>query len=126
MPSPFPGMDPYLENPALWPDVHHELISVVREILNTQLRPRYYVRVEERVYISDENDPGREVMIPDLRIADRPLAGSGSVSAATTLQTDESVEVTTLLDEEIHEARLEIIDHAARQVITVIEVLSPT
>jgi hypothetical protein len=27
MPSPFPGMDPYLEAPELWPDVHHRLIS---------------------------------------------------------------------------------------------------
>ncbi len=29
MPSPFPGMDPYLEPPHLWPDVHHALISAV-------------------------------------------------------------------------------------------------
>ena len=30
MPSPFPGMDPYLETPLLWGDVHHELISQIR------------------------------------------------------------------------------------------------
>ena len=38
MPSPFPGMDPYLENPSLWPDVHHMLISSYREMLAAQLR----------------------------------------------------------------------------------------
>ncbi|MGZ3485541.1 MAG: DUF4058 family protein, partial [Isosphaeraceae bacterium] len=43
MPSPFPGMDPYLEEPGLWPDVHHELISETRALLNTILRPKYYV-----------------------------------------------------------------------------------
>jgi hypothetical protein len=85
MPSPFPGTDLYLEEPGLWPDVHHELISVSREMLNRQLRPKYHVRVEERVYISDEND-----------------------------------------QDEIHEARLEVIDRAQRLVVTVIEVLSPT
>ena len=53
MQSPFPGMDPYLEDPSLWPDVHHELLSVARELLHRQLRPQYHVRVEERVYISD-------------------------------------------------------------------------
>ena len=38
MASPFPGMDPYLERPTLWPDVHHELISEIRVTLNRQLR----------------------------------------------------------------------------------------
>lgn len=72
MPSPFPGMDPYLENPGLWPDVHHELISVARELLSGQLRPKYLVRVEERVYVSDEDDPGRRVIAPDVRVVERP------------------------------------------------------
>jgi hypothetical protein len=66
MQSPFPGMDPYLESPSLWPDVHHGLLSVAREFLNRRLRPQYHVRVEERVYISDENDPGRKAIVPDL------------------------------------------------------------
>ena len=72
MPSPFPGMDPYLEEPGLWPDVHHRLITVTSDTLAVALRPKYYVRIEERVYLSDEGDPGRRVIIPDVRIADRP------------------------------------------------------
>ena len=31
MESPFPGMDPYLEEPSFWPDVHHELIATIRD-----------------------------------------------------------------------------------------------
>ncbi len=129
MPSPFPGMDPYLEQPGLWPDVHHELISVSREMLNQQLRPRYHVRVEERVYISDESDPGRSVIVPDLRIrgterSDTPhsphAAGDARVAIA------EPVAVTTLIDDEIHEARLEVVDRSDRSVVAVIEFLSPT
>jgi len=53
MPSPFPGMDPYLESPTLWPDVHHGLISHIQKSLNPALRPRDVARVELRVYISD-------------------------------------------------------------------------
>ncbi|MCA9034525.1 MAG: DUF4058 family protein [Planctomycetaceae bacterium] len=71
MQSPFPGMDPYLEAPSLWPDVHHELLSVARELLNRRLRPQYHVRVEERVYVFDENDPGRNAVIPDLEAQKR-------------------------------------------------------
>jgi len=126
MPSPFPGMDPYLENPGLWPDVHHEIISVARESLNGQLRPKYFVRIEERVYISDEGDPGRAVIVPDLLIAER-LEGTGvpfEPGGVATLEIADPVEV--LLQEEIREARLEVIDRAQRSVVTVIELLSPT
>jgi hypothetical protein len=122
MPSPFPGMDPYLENVRLWADVHLELISGIRALLNPQLLPKYYVRVEERIYVADESDPARTVVIPDLRVA----KGYGErIKAPSGLQVAEAIEV-TLLDAEIHEPRLEIIDAERRQVITVIEILSPT
>jgi hypothetical protein len=54
MPSPFPGMDSYLETPELWPDVHHAVIGHIQKALNPGLRPRYVARVELRVYISDD------------------------------------------------------------------------
>lgn len=127
MPSPFPGMDPYLEEPGLWPDVHHELISVAREFLNRQLRPKYHVRVEERVYISDENDPGRQVIVPDLRVAEARETSMFDGSPQTRQAgVAEPVVLTTLIDDEMHEARLEVIDGSQHQVITVIEILSPT
>jgi Protein of unknown function (DUF4058) len=128
MPSPFPGMDPFLEDPGLWPDVHHEIISEARAQLGDRLRPKYYVTIEERVYISDAYDPGRAVIIPDVRVAarpgweDHPFEPSGS----TGVEVAEPIVVTTLIDEEIHEARLEIVDRDRRHVVTVIEVLSPT
>lgn len=45
MPSPFPGMDPYLEG-ALWPDVHHRLATEISRRLTPRLRPRYVARIE--------------------------------------------------------------------------------
>jgi hypothetical protein len=128
MPSPFPGMDPYLEDPGLWPDVHLNLISEIQATLTRQLRPKYSVRVEERVYISDENDPGRKVIIPDVRIVDRPEWQGGRLPTLEGggLAVAEPIEVTSLIDDEIHEARLEVIDREQRQVVTVIEIISPT
>jgi hypothetical protein len=49
MPSPFPGMDPYLENPEIWSEVHHWLLTGIAEFLVGQLRPKYRVAVEKRM-----------------------------------------------------------------------------
>lgn len=64
MPSPFPGMDPYLEKPSLGRDVHHGFISASQALLNAQLRPNYFVRIGERTYIDDES-----VVISGRRVA---------------------------------------------------------
>src|SRR5215470_11561832 len=53
MPTPFPGMDPYVEHPGLWPDIHNGLIAELRNALAPQLRPRYYVALEERTYLAE-------------------------------------------------------------------------
>ena len=110
MPSPFPGMDPYLENPVTWPDLHAGLITGIRRVLNPILRPKYVAHIEERVYISKEGDPGRRYLVPDVRVG----------------ETAEPIIVTSVLDEEFREIRLAITDVASREIVTVIEVISPT
>ncbi len=124
MPSPFPGMDPYLEHPGRWPDVHHQLISTIRRTLVERLRPRYFVTIEERVYISDEDDAGRSVIVPDLRVTRRP-AGLPFAASDVATAIAEPIEL-ELLDDEIHEARLEVLDSEYRHVTAVIEIVSPT
>lgn len=49
MPSPFPGMDPYLEEPAPWGGVHSALISILRELLARQVSPRFFVASETSI-----------------------------------------------------------------------------
>jgi hypothetical protein len=46
MPSPFPGMDPFIEG-QVWLDFHTELITTIRALLAPKVIPRYVVRVEE-------------------------------------------------------------------------------
>ncbi len=131
MPSPFPGMDPYLESPGLWPDVHVTLISAYRDLLAAQLRPKYVVRVEERVYITSDSD---ESFRPQLRIPDVEVASTSGLEETafalhgetSSLAVAEPVVATTWFEEEIHEAFLKIIDVQSREVVTYIELLSPT
>src|SRR5215475_14127478 len=56
MQSPFPGMDPYLEHPALWPDVHNRLIAALADDLSERVAPRYYVGLERRTYLLKADD----------------------------------------------------------------------
>jgi uncharacterized protein DUF4058 len=126
MPSPFPGMDPYLEDPFLWPDVHNTLIHWIREELAALLRPKYTVRIEERVYVSDDDDTGREIFVPDVKIrmgrTKKKALGSGKPGSTAT----KPLTLITLLDEEIHETYLKITERETRELIAVIEVISPS
>jgi hypothetical protein len=127
MPSPFPGMDPYLESPSLWPDVHHEFISEIRAALNPKLRPKYVARVELRVYVSDEQDPGREVRVPDLRIERvQKRNGRGKSSRVGSALMTEPRIISFPVEEEIQEAFLEIRVAQTNDVVTIVEVLSPS
>ena len=45
MPSPFPGMDPYIESPELWSDFHNDLASEIRAQLNQVIQPNYFARL---------------------------------------------------------------------------------
>ncbi len=54
MSSPFPGMDPYLEDEALWPVFHHQLIQSLDQILKPSLIDRYRARIKQRRYVAEE------------------------------------------------------------------------
>jgi Protein of unknown function (DUF4058) len=50
MPSPFPGMDPHLEQEDAWHDFHGRFIPLVATLLGGQLQPRYIVKIDEHIY----------------------------------------------------------------------------
>lgn len=67
MPSPFPGVDPYLENSEFWPEVHHRLITAIADAIGPVLRPKYRVAIKKRIYLSDAED-NDFLAIPDVTI----------------------------------------------------------
>ncbi|MDX1944892.1 MAG: DUF4058 family protein [Pirellulaceae bacterium] len=124
MPSPFPGMDPFIEDQK-WPSFHHVLISQFARMLVAQLRPRYEVDPEERIYVEKMND------LPPVYRADVALTVAGpttqSTSTAGTPALLELIPSTYWLPmpEEQHEAYLVIRKRGAREVVTVVDLLSP-
>ena len=124
MPSPFPGMDPYLEEPARWPDLHQSLITYIRDALQPQVKPRYFARIGERVYIL--NPP--QALYPDVILLGHPVreAGMANTQAAAdvALAVDEPV-LLTLPPSEHREPYVEIVHAGGGQVVVALEVLSP-
>ena len=124
MPSPFPGMNPYLEHPSLWAGIHHRLITAIANDLGPKLRPKYIVAIEERVY-EVKVDTALLVGVPDVSLQNSPSsARSPSSNLAVTLKTQPS-EVLLPLPEILTEAYLEIHAVETEEVVTIIEVLSP-
>jgi len=54
MPSPFPGMDPYLEDEKLWPEFQHQLVMCLYQVLLPGLVDRYRARVGQRHYVTEQ------------------------------------------------------------------------
>jgi hypothetical protein len=118
-------MDPYLEERNIWPDVHNALIVAIRDALVPTVAPAYYVAIEERTYIVEEEGE-KFVGRPDVAIITAPAAAEqkGESGVATGSSTAETVNLP--LFEKVREGYLEVRDTQTHEVITVIEVLSPT
>lgn len=123
MRSPFPGMNPYLENPELWSEVHSRLIVAIADDLIDHLSQQYRVAIEKRTYFSGE-DESVLVGIPDVSVVSKQLEPSQSTIATLTPPV-EPITVTLPLAEEVQERYLEIREAATGTVITAIEILSP-
>ncbi|NER98761.1 MAG: DUF4058 family protein [Symploca sp. SIO1B1] len=57
MPSPFPGMNPYLENPQFWSEVHHRLITALADAIESNLSLKYRARFDLAIDYSTEPVP---------------------------------------------------------------------
>jgi|SRR5665213_1168135 len=124
MPSPFPGMDPFLENSVLWPGLHQLLIARVLIALNSTLPQKYVANITERVYVLQT---GRDIY-PDVAILEHPFPASGvsegGVAVAPVGDPPLVLEVEAV---EVHEPFIEILPIADQsRVVTIIEILSPT
>ncbi len=120
MRSPFPGMDPYLEDPGGWGGVHDALIALIREQLNRKLGPGYIADGDTRVYIVAPDE--QRWIFPDVYIIETPrpaarLGGSSVIAAPVRVNLAEATTV--------RQPYILIRDRASRNVVTIIELLSP-
>jgi PIN domain nuclease of toxin-antitoxin system len=123
MESPFPGMNPFLEAPAMWPDVHHELIAIIRDQIQSKLSAGY--RAVITPYLSFESieiAPIRRV-VPDVAIVEREPFATGA-STALAVETA-PLTLPALMTVPVEYARIEIRTVRDQVLVTAIELLSP-
>ncbi len=124
MPSPFPGMNPYLEHPDEWQDFHDRFIVALSDALSMLVRPHFIVKVEHYHFI---HEPPAEARFPfaygDIGVSE-PKNARATLPVTGTLI---SPVVTAMVDVEFEKHRfIEIRDRKNREVVTVLEMLSPT
>jgi hypothetical protein len=108
-----------LERSDLWPDVHNGVIAAIRDVLGPQLHPRYFVALEERVYV--EEAPGLTLVGgPDLAGVGSRQAGGGEARTAAA-----AVEVELPIADRVRDTYLEVRTAGEGEVVTVLEALSP-
>src|SRR4051812_32706581 len=121
MRPPFPGMDLWLEHPALWPDVHNSLIAAIRDDMTPRVAPRYYIGLEQRTYLLTPDDLGL-IGVPDLAVLTKRAPGQPGAPAPAGVGV---VEVVVPMVEEVAEYYLEVHEVGTGTLVTLIELLSP-
>ena len=135
MPSPFPGMNPFLEKPSDWHDFHGDFLVRVRAQLASQIRPAFIAKTEDRVYLhelsAEERLEAREMLagIGDVVLKRRSgdtAPAAFRPGAAAVAEPSARCRLEPMAVEEIRESYIQLLDRQTREVVTVIELLSPT
>lgn len=129
MPSPFPGMDPYLEG-SVWSDVHLRLATEISVRLAPRIRPKYLARLATQTIQDRTPETEVGIMYPDVEIFQRRIPPPRQPVAVGGVAVAEAAPITPalaipLLTFEVRLVRVEIYDTEHQQLITAIEILSP-
>jgi hypothetical protein len=117
-------MDPYLEG-SLWTTVHSLLPAEIVRQLNPRLRPRYYASAQRRFVFDTPDDVGISAgdMYPDVGVSE---SGRGPGPLQAVSLAPPTVQLATVAPSPVPQYSVEIRDVAERQLVTAIEILSPT
>jgi hypothetical protein len=124
MPSPFPGMDPFIEASGLWGDFHGGMLAAIRAELNQRLPRGYAATIDLYVWTPERKTVRRRRRVePDVYVREEkrgPLQSTGT----TTIAAPNTILLPAV--ERRKRRSVKIMDVRTRQVITVIELLSPS
>jgi hypothetical protein len=117
-------MNPYVEQDAFWQDFHLAFLPAIRGRLVAQVRPKYIVMLDEHLYVQElPPEPRRLVGRGDVSLAAAPQPRAEEAAGVGILEAPTQVHIP------VQEVRrvpfLEVRDRLGRELITVLELLSP-
>ena len=133
MPSPFPGMDPFLE--TRWSNFHSMFAAMAAAALNPRLPPGFVARVETDLYIHEPSaeerglaggPPRRRFAAADWSIKLTGVAGERAPRSGTAAATRPTAVGAVPGGVEERTRRVEVRDADGGRVVTAVELLSPT
>jgi hypothetical protein len=130
MPSPFPGVDPYLESQHFWEDFHPSFLTYCRDALNDILPEGYVAQLGERLRLVELSQRTAKLVRPDLAVVEEAETSSQTTvrkaKARGTLTLEPVAIPLPAMEMEVRDVWIEIRRHTGRTPVTVIELLSPT
>jgi len=126
MPSPFPGVDPYLEAAGHWEGFHERFIIYFSDLLSERLPPHYWVSVQERITAIALPGGEREQYVADVGVSSLPSEPVEREQVRESVATLEPVPVRLRYQEPTRESFLEILRLPERELVTVLGVRSPS
>ena len=124
MPSPFPGMDPYIEDPEIWSDFHGDLAAETRGELNRLLDPRYVAKLTPRVTYEIIEIAERRDIRPVVGVW-QPQPPTGKLTGGIAAITAAPVESMVQMEAPLRLYTVEIRETGTLKLVTAIEILSP-
>ena len=120
MPDMFPGMDPYLEHPDLWPCVHPQLVSALAKLLQQKVSERYSVLIRKRVYRVSGEDSLVVGQLSHNHSSNHSVGANGSLRSS-----QQPIPTYIAVPQTIQEDYIEIVDGQVGKTVTIIEILTP-
>ncbi|MGD1856416.1 MAG: DUF4058 family protein [Leptolyngbyaceae cyanobacterium] len=122
MPDIFPGMNPYLEHPDLWPTLHPRFVDALASLLQRDVSERYNVTIRKRVYrVSGEDS----LVVEQSASKSHDSKTSLNNSHGTSSLEQQPIPTYIAVPQTIQEDYIEIVDHQIGKTVTIIEVLTP-
>jgi Protein of unknown function (DUF4058) len=128
MPSPFPGIDPYLESQGYWPDYHTRFMTYCCDAISDHLPESYEARLGEQLRLVELIEPHAKTALPDVAVVQSgEIRGdTGAATAGVLTKEPLLINLPTEEMEEVRDVWIEIRRRPDRRLVTAIEILSPT
>ncbi|MBI4674014.1 MAG: DUF4058 family protein [Chloroflexi bacterium] len=122
--SPFPGMDPYLEDREFFPGFHYALGEEIRRHLNEQIGPKYYADVQVSTESQDIFIGYTYQIYPDVGVYEPALSIRGAIKVAA-LASAAPIQRRVVLEQELRLRSVRVYVTETSELVTAIEILSP-